>query len=175
MNKEDKTQKKSISDMSAKTKWAITALLAVVAVITVVLCAKGGNFTFKPGSVQANDATVEETKAPEKNEDKGDETVNHKVFISAGNGGTASPTGNVEVEDWGSLTMNFTPNEGYEIASVSVDGEDQGSIESYTLSYVKDDHTVIVTFEKKPEPTPTPTPTPTDESIFPELDRLFGD
>ena len=173
MNKKDKTQKKNISDMSAKTKWAITALLAVVAVITVVLCAKGGNFTFKPGSVQANDAAVEETKAPEKNEDKGDETVNHKVFISAGNGGTASPTGNVEVEDWGSLTMNFTPNEGYEIASVSVDGEDQGSIESYTLSYVKDDHTVIVTFEKKPEPTPTPTPT--DESVFPGLDRLFGD
>lgn len=173
MNNEDKTKKKGIGDMSAKTKWIITALLAVLAVVTVVLCAKGGNFTFKPGSVQANDAAVEETKAPEKSDDKSDETVKHRVFVSAGNGGTANPSGSVEVEDWGSLTVAFTPNEGYEVASVSVDGEEQGSIESYTLSYIKDDHAIIVTFAKKPEPTPTPTPT--DESVFPGLDRLFGE
>lgn len=175
MKKEDKTKKKSIGDMSAKVKWIITVLLAIAAVITVVVCAKGGNFTFKPGSVKANDTAVEETKAPAKDEDKADETVKHRVFVSAGNGGTTDPNGSVQVEDWGSLTINITPNEGYEIASVSVDGEDQGSIESYTLSYIKDDHTVIVTFIKKPEPTPTPTPEPTDGSVFPGLDHLFGD
>ena len=175
MSKKDKTEKKS---MSGTAKWLITVLLAILAVVTVVICVKGGNFTFKPGSVQANDdAAVEETAAPDKDEDEPDETVKHKVFISAGNGGTSDPTGSVEVEDWGSLTINFTPNDGYEIASVMVDGEDQGAVESYTLSYVKADHTVIVTFEKKPEPTPTPTltPEPTDGGIFSGLDKLFGD
>lgn len=175
MNKNDKTGKKSIGDMSGKTKWLITALLAILAVVTVVICVKGGNFTFKPGSVQANDKAVEETKAPEKNDDEPDVTVTHKVFVSAGNGGTSDPNGSIEVADWGSLTINFTPNEGYEIASVSVDGEDQGAVESFTLSYVKEDHTVIATFEKKPEPTPTPTPEPSDGGIFSELDKLFGD
>ena len=97
------------------------------------------------------------------------------MFVSAGNGGTASPNGSVEVEDWGSLSITFTPNEGYEIVSVTVDGQDQGAVESYTLSYVKDDHTVIATFEKKPEPTPTPTPEPSDGGIFSGLDKLFGD
>lgn len=176
MNKNDNTEKKKVGGMSGRTKWLITALLAVLAVVTVVICFKGGNFTFKPGSVQANDKTaVEETKAPEDNSDEPDETVKHTVFISAGNGGSASPNGSVKVEDWGSLTVSFTPNEGYEIASVTVDGETQGAVSSYTLSYVKADHTVIATFEKKPEPTPTPTPEPTDDGIFSELDKLFGD
>ena len=173
MSKKDKTEKKS---MSGTVKWLITAALALLAVVTVVICIKGGNFTFKPGSVQANDdAAVEETKAPDSDKNAPDETVTHKVFVSAGNGGTADPNGSVEVEDWGSLTMTFTPNEGYEVASVSVDGADQGAVESYTLSYVKEDHTVIVTFEKKPEPTPTPTPEPSDGGIFSGLDKLFGD
>lgn len=173
MSKKDKTEKKS---MSGTVKWLLTALLAVLAVVTVVICVKGGNFTFKPGFVQANDdVVVEETKAPENDKDEPDETVKHKVFISAGNGGSASPNGSVEVEDWGSLTINFTPNKGYEIVSVTVDGADQGAVESYTLSYVKGDHTVIATFEKKPEPTPTPTPEQSDGSIFPGLDKLFGD
>lgn len=173
MSKKDKTEKKS---MSGTVKWLITALLAVLAVVTVVICVKGGNFTFKPDSVQANDdVTVEETKTPDEDKDEPDETVKHRVFVSAGNGGTASPNGSVEVEDWGSLSITFTPNEGYEIVSVTVDGQDQGAVESYTLSYVKDDHTVIATFEKKPEPTPTPTPEPSDGGIFSGLDKLFGD
>lgn len=173
MSKKDKTEKKS---MSGTVKWLITALLAVLAVVTVVICVKGGNFTFKPGSVQANDdVTVEETKTPDEDKDEPDETVKHRVFVSAGNGGTASPNGSVEVEDWGSLSITFTPNEGYEIVSVTVDGQNQGAVESYTLSYVKDDHTVIATFEKKPEPTPTPTPEPSDGGIFSGLDKLFGD
>ena len=62
-----------------------------------------------------------------------------------------------------------------EFINVTVDGADQGAVETYTLSYVKGDHTVIATFEKKPEPTPTPTPEKSDGSIFPGLDKLFGD
>lgn len=63
------------------------------------------------------------------------------------------------------MKINFTPNEGYEIQSISVDGKDMGAIESYELTNVTEDHSIIATFVKKAVPTPTPapaTPTPDD-------------
>ncbi len=166
MNKGKRTAE--VLEMSMGAKWTITILLAVIAVVTVILCAKSGNFTFKPGSVQANDEAVTESATP-KDEDKANENVTHKVFVSAGYGGTVDPKGNKEVPDWGSVTINITPNEGYIVKSVSVDGEDKGSLTSYTLSYITDDHTIVVTFEAEPEPTPTPSDT---DDVY---EQLFGD
>ena len=82
------------------------------------------------------------------------------MLVTAGNGGTTDPNGSVTVEDWGSVTISVTPKEGYEIQSVTVDGQDKGAVESYTLSNVTEDHSVIATFVKKVVPTPTPTPVP---------------
>lgn len=133
--------------MSMKTKWIITGILCVLAVLTVVVVAADGCFDFKPGSVQSNDKAVAESAAP------------------AGDGGTTDPSGSLAVEDWESVKINFIPNEGYEIQSVSVDGKDMGAIESYELSNVTEDHSIIATFVKKAVPTPTPapaTPTPDD-------------
>ena len=89
--------------------------------------------------------------------------------------GSVSVNNGASAKKGETVTITVKPNEGYEIASVTVDGETQGAVSSYTLSYVKADHTVIATFEKKPEPTPTPTPEPTDGGIFSELDKLFED
>lgn len=50
------------SGMSMKTKWIITGILCVLAVLTVVVVAADGCFDFKPGSVQSNDKAV--AKAP---------------------------------------------------------------------------------------------------------------
>lgn len=175
MNNEEKTKKKSgLRNMSEQTKWIITGVLFVLAILTVIMCARSGNFTFKHGSVQAHDAPVVETKAPEDNEDKGDATVKHTVLVTAGNGGSVDPNGSVSVEDWGSLTVNITPSKGYEIQSVKIDGEDKGAVSSYTLSYIKEDHTIIATFQKKPEPTPTPTPEDDIDDIVAGLSDLLG-
>lgn len=172
MNNEENTKKKrGLRNMSQTTKWIITIALLAVAVFTVVMCAVSGNFSFKPGTVQANDKAPTETKAPQEKEDKEDKKATHKVLVSAGNGGSTDPSGSVTVEDWGSVTVNVTPNKGYKIQSVKVDGENMGAVSSYTLSYIKADHTIIVTFEKKPEPTPTPTP----DDILSQIDDLFGD
>ena len=46
------------SGMSMKTKWIITGILCVLAVLTVVVVAADGCFDFKPGSVQSNDKAV---------------------------------------------------------------------------------------------------------------------
>ncbi len=74
-------------------------------------------------------------------------------------GGSADPNGSITVDEWGSVTVSFTPNEGYEIQSVTVDGADKGAVESYTLSYITADHSIMATFVKTPEPTPTVEPT----------------
>lgn len=162
MNNEDKTRRK----LSEKTKWIITGTLCLLAVLTVVMVALDGCFDFKPGSVQANNQAAEESAAPE-SDDKGAKSSSHMVIVSSGNGGKTDPDGSVSVEEWGSVTVKITPDEGYEIKSVSIDGSDKGPLESYTLSNITEDHSIIVSFSKKPEPTPTPTPTP-EPSAQPE-------
>lgn len=153
------------SGMSMKTKWIITGILCVLAVLTVVIVAADGCFDFKPGSVQSNNKAVAESAAPDAEKDTAKTGRTHTVLVTAGNGGTTDPNGSLTVEDWESVKINFTPNEGYEIQSVSVDGKDMGAIESYELSNVTEDHSIIATFVKKAVPTPTPapaTPTPDD-------------
>lgn len=143
-----------------KTKWIITGILCVLAVLTVVVVAADGCFDFKPGSVKSNNKDIAESSTPENNKDTAKSGGTHIVLVTAGNGGTTDPNGSVTVEDWGSVTISVTPKEGYEIQSVTVDGQDKGAVESYTLSNVTEDHSVIATFVKKVVPTPTPTPVP---------------
>lgn len=57
------------SGMSMKTKWIITGILCVLAVLTVVVVAADGCFDFKPGSVQSNDKAVAESAAPDADKD----------------------------------------------------------------------------------------------------------
>lgn len=45
-----------------------------------------------------------------------------------------------------SKTFYFTPDEGYEISDVLVNGESIGSVESYTISSISEDHTIEVIF-----------------------------
>lgn len=144
------------SGISGSAKWVITLLTFGVAVLTVVLCYKGGNFNFKPGSVQANDDVVVETVVPEEEEKEEEEVIQHKVFTAAGKGGSVEPAGAVYVADWDSLTVTFKPDEGYQIKSVMVDGEDVGAVPAYTMTYIKEDHSIIANFELIPEPTEEP-------------------
>ena len=44
------------------------------------------------------------------------------------------------------VVYEITPNEGYHIESVEVDGEDQGAVESYTFTAINDDHTIVANF-----------------------------
>lgn len=161
--------------MSGTAKWIITMLIFIGAVATVFVCWSNGNFNFQPGSVQANDEVVPETVVPTDTAAPEDEVIKHKVFISSGKGGSAEPNGCVYVDDWDSTSISFTPDEGYRVRSVTVDGTEMGAVEAYTLSYVKEDHVVIVSFEKIPEPTPTPELDDDDDVDDPGTEEFFGD
>ena len=87
-------------------------------------------------------------------------TTNHTITVtfapkelaisaSAGTGGSISPSGAVKVKYGEDKTFTITPDEGYEIKSVTVDGQDKGKITSYTFEDVKEAHTISATFVKK--------------------------
>jgi len=159
-NKEVKGKKGFFVDrMSLKTKWTITGLLCVFAVLTVIFCFASGVFHFEPGSVKANDEEVEATPSPTPEEEDTDvPTQRYSVFVSSSSGGTVSPNGNNMVNEWESLTVSVTPDEGYIISSVTVDGTEVGAVGSYTFDYVSENHSLVATFEKEPEPSPSPSP-----------------
>lgn len=136
--------------MSMKKKWIITGVLCALAVLTVVVVTADGCFDFKAaGSVQSNDSAAVESASPDSETTTTQTDTTHTVHVTAGNGGTTDPNGSVTVSDWGSITINITANEGYEIHSVMVDGEDKGTVESYTVSNVTEDHSIVATFSKK--------------------------
>ena len=72
----------------------------------------------------------------------------HTITASAGSGGSISPSGTVSVIVGGSITFTITPDAGYSIASVSVDGVDQGAISSYTFTAVSGSHTIHAEFRQ---------------------------
>jgi hypothetical protein len=72
---------------------------------------------------------------------------NYIINASAGTGGSISPSGNITVAHGESLTFGITPETGYDIKNVLVDGESMGAISTYTYDNVTADKTISVTFE----------------------------
>jgi hypothetical protein len=70
----------------------------------------------------------------------------YTLTASAGTGGTISPSGGISVQSGGSQTFIITPDSGFKIAVVTVDGVAQGIISSYTFSTVNANHTISATF-----------------------------
>lgn len=153
-----KKEKKLHKPMKMSVKLAVTGIVLVLAVVVAVLTVGSGAVTFKPGSVQSNDNEVAASESPVVNDDGSvvPQTARYNILITCGRGGTANPGGSVSVEENGAITIGFTPDEGYDIKTVTVDGQDIGAKTSYTFSNVTEAHTIMVTFEKIVEPSPSP-------------------
>ena len=72
----------------------------------------------------------------------------YTIKASAGTNGTISPAGWCSVVENGSQTFTFTPDKGYTVAKVLVDGKSVGAVKSYTFKNVTKDHTIEVIFMK---------------------------
>ena len=72
----------------------------------------------------------------------------YTIKASAGVNGTISPAGWCSVVENGSQTFTFTPDKGYTVAKVLVDGKSVGAVKSYTFKNVTKDHTIEVIFMK---------------------------
>ena len=71
------------------------------------------------------------------------------ITASAGTNGSISPSGTVTVTEGNDITFTITPDKGYKISDVIVDGESIGAEESYTFKNVKEAHTIEAVFETK--------------------------
>ena len=72
------------------------------------------------------------------------------ISASAGSNGKISPTGDVNVRSDLGQTFTFTPDKGYRVADVLVNGRSVGALRSYTFATARKDRTIEVMFEKIP-------------------------
>ncbi|MRR55359.1 MAG: hypothetical protein EG822_12770 [Deltaproteobacteria bacterium] len=72
-------------------------------------------------------------------------TATYTITPSAGTGGSISPA-SARVNYGGSQTFTITPNSGYKVADVKVNGTSVGAVSSYTFSKVTSDQTISATF-----------------------------
>jgi PKD repeat protein len=70
----------------------------------------------------------------------------YTITASAGTGGTIAPSGSVKVNSGDSQTFTITPDTGYRIADVLVDGGSVGAVTSYTFINVMADHSIAASF-----------------------------
>ena len=73
---------------------------------------------------------------------------NYTIKATAGAGGSISPSGNVSVREGRDQTFTITPDKGYAVANVKIDGKSIGAVKSYTFENVSRTHTIEVIFMK---------------------------
>ena len=72
----------------------------------------------------------------------------YTIQATAGTGGFISPSGDVSVREGGDQTFTITPDKGYAVANVKIDGKRIGAVKSYTFENVRRTHTIEVIFVK---------------------------
>ncbi|MGC6454985.1 MAG: hypothetical protein ACON46_00480, partial [Coraliomargaritaceae bacterium] len=92
---------------------------------------RGGSYTFN-NVIQHH--TIEVSFA--------DASSTYTISASAGTGGSISPSGDSEVALFGNQSYTITPETGYFIENVKVDGTSVGAVSSYSFSNVSEEHTI---------------------------------
>lgn len=80
----------------------------------------------------------------------------HTIKASSDSNGSISPSERVSVRHGRDQSFTITPDKGYEIAKVLVDGKSVGAVESYTFKSVTKNHTIEAIFMKVDDNKPMP-------------------
>ena len=72
----------------------------------------------------------------------------YTIKATAGTGGSISPSGDVSVREGKDQTFTITPDKGYAVSRVKIDGKSIGAVKSYTFENVSRTHTIEVIFVK---------------------------
>lgn len=116
--------------------------------------AEGGNQTFNFDTSIVGTTNIYASWTP-------DESVGYTITASAEKGGSIAPNGSVHVNEGENQTFTITPDSGYRLKSIVVDGKEeaadeektrdssaqQGNIRHYTFSDVRVNHIIRVVFE----------------------------
>lgn len=83
------------------------------------------------------------------------------LSVLSGPGGSISPRGTIDAVEGEGLSFTITPDDGYVIKEVKVDGSNVGAVSSYTLTNIMEPHSIYAVFEPAaPTDTDNPTATP---------------
>ena len=154
--------------------WLLVILAAAAVIIGILLAVRSGSNTrdpsASPGPSPTTSAAVEKTPEPKDTSAPATPTPSappaakkYTIIVTAGSGGKVSPNGAVSVAEGESVTFTITPNSGYVLSQLLIDGSSVDPAGSYSFSDVRADHTVYAVFQPAVTPTPEPTPTPTPE------------
>ena len=88
------------------------------------------------------------------------------ITATAGSHGAISPSGSLQATQAANVTYTFTPDSGYHVADVVVDGSSVGGVLSYTFTNVQATHTIGVTFALGEKATYTITATAGDHGAI---------
>ena len=199
MSRQTTTRRRhGVRRMSERKRLTITAISAVLALVTVVICALTGVFNFHKGNERILPNLVGQTEesakaqlaaldaAPSITYENSDETkgivirqdvnegtqLKHRQTVAfvvslgpeeqptaekkeytgtvtRGAGGSGSPSGNQKVAEGGSVAFTITPKDGYEVATLVIDGTTVLPLTSYSFMNVDSNHTLYVTFREK--------------------------
>ena len=94
-----------------------------------------------------NKITQAQTVIP-KRQSSGSGYSYYTIKATAGAGGSIAPSGNVSVREGRDQTFTITPDKGYAVANVKIDGKSIGAVKSYTFENVSRTHTIEVIFMK---------------------------
>ncbi len=72
----------------------------------------------------------------------------HTIAAVAGANGTISPDGDISIPHGSEQLFIFTPDTGYHVSDVKIDGVSKGTLSSYTFSQVAADRSIAVSFSK---------------------------
>ena len=70
----------------------------------------------------------------------------HTIAVTTGSNGTVSPGNTVPVISGSDQSFTISPNPGYHVGDVKVDGQSIGTVSSYTFDNVTANHTLSVSF-----------------------------
>jgi mannan endo-1,4-beta-mannosidase len=76
----------------------------------------------------------------------GNPATTYALTAGAGANGSISPSGSISVAQGANQTFTITPNEGYVVNAVTMDGSGVGAVTSFTFNNIQAAHTISATF-----------------------------
>ncbi len=78
----------------------------------------------------------------------------YTITAIAGENGKITSEGKITLMEGEEQSFTITPDKGYKVLDVLIDGESVGAVTEYTFTDVRKDHTIQVSFQKKPQSIP---------------------
>lgn len=127
-----------------------TGLVLAMAVCMAATVGMAGCNTFRGAGkdISAGGRGIERAAERNQHRDRDDEQHRHTISATSERYGSISPSGNVDVRYLSDQTFRITPNRGYRVSDVRVNGQSMGPVTRYTFRDVTANHSIDVVYDE---------------------------